>query len=94
MGMQAVTGAISSVAKGEGDKDWKYSIIGQTDPRGICGSGLIDVITLLLESKQLGEFGEILSGEDHVALTGPVVLTQKDISQPNPSLITTHQIRI
>lgn len=79
MGMQAVTGAISSVKAGEGD--WKYSVIGKVAPRGICGSGLIDVISLLLDAAKLGEFGEIQSGEDQVPLTGGVVLTQKDIQE-------------
>lgn len=79
MGMQAVTGAISSVRSGNGD--WQYGIIGKVAPRGICGSGLIDVISLLLESGKLGEFGEILSGEDQVQLAGRVVLTQKDIQE-------------
>ncbi|MEN8201033.1 MAG: ASKHA domain-containing protein [Bacteroidota bacterium] len=79
MGMLATTGAIASVRVAEGD--WKYDVIGNVEPVGICGSGLFDVIALLLENGVLGQFGEILSGESEVKLAGQVVLTQKDIQE-------------
>ncbi len=79
MGMLATTGAISSISA---DKNsWNYKVIGNTEARGICGSGLIDAIALLLKDGRLGSFGEILSGETEVELLGPVVLTQKDIQE-------------
>jgi len=79
MGMQATTGAISSVHSYE--KEWHYHVIGNVEAAGLCGSGLIDVVALLLEDGIIGEFGEILSGEEKVSLAGPVVLTQKDIQE-------------
>jgi uncharacterized 2Fe-2S/4Fe-4S cluster protein (DUF4445 family) len=79
MGMLATTGAISTVNVEEGR--WKYEVIGNVKPAGICGSGLFDVIALLLDEGKLGQFGEILSGETRVQLAGQVVLTQKDIQE-------------
>lgn len=79
MGMLASTGAISSMRS---LKDgWKCEVIGNVRPAGICGSGLIDAIHLLLETGKLGMFGEILSGESEIMLEKPVKLTQKDIQE-------------
>jgi len=79
MGMLATSGAISSISAGK--NSWNYSVIGNTEARGICGSGLIDAIALLLKEGRLGVFGEILSGDPEVELLGSVVLTQKDIQE-------------
>jgi uncharacterized 2Fe-2S/4Fe-4S cluster protein (DUF4445 family) len=78
-GMQATRGAIASMyRKGKG---WTCSVIGGSEPAGICGSGLIDAVAVLLEQRLLGEFGEILSGENEVIIDAPVTLTQKDIQE-------------
>jgi uncharacterized 2Fe-2S/4Fe-4S cluster protein (DUF4445 family) len=79
MGMLATTGAISSVQVTEGE--WEYTVIGNVHPVGICGSGMIDVIALLLQEGLLGPYGEILSGDNELPLAGKVVLTQKDIQE-------------
>jgi len=79
MGMLATTGAISSVEQGPEGIDCK--VIGNVPATGICGSGLIDAVSVLLERDQLGAFGEILSGQEKVPLAGEVVLTQKDIQE-------------
>ena len=78
-GMQATTGAISSIDGNE--KGWRCSVIGNGASRGICGSGLIDAVSILLEAGLIGEFGEILSGESEIALDSRVSLTQKDIQE-------------
>jgi uncharacterized 2Fe-2S/4Fe-4S cluster protein (DUF4445 family) len=78
-GMLATTGAISSV---ESSAEGIFcKVIGNVPAKGICGSGLIDAVAVLLERGQLGEFGEILSGEDRVNLEAEVGLTQKDIQE-------------
>lgn len=77
MGMRAVTGAISSVSIE--DNKIKVTVIGNTEPRGICGSGLIDAVAVFKELSLIGTFGEILSGEGSLTLAGKVKLTQKDI---------------
>ena len=78
-GMQAVTGAISSISALE--KGWQCKVIGNVPSKGICGSGLIDAVAVLLQQGLIGEFGEILSGDDAVALDPRVMLTQKDIQE-------------
>jgi len=79
MGMRAVTGAISSFSlKGE---NIEAHVIGNTSPKGICGSALIDAVAILRRLDKIGLFGEINSGEDHIKLTGKIILTQKDINE-------------
>lgn len=79
MGMLATTGAISSVNEdGEGIS---CSVIGNVPATGICGSGLMDAVAVLLEKGLLGTFGEILSGDDSIALTDSVYLTAADIQE-------------
>jgi len=79
MGMLATTGAISSVSD-----NWEgilCSVIGNVPAIGICGSGLIDAVAVMLEIGMLGDFGEIISGDTQVALTKEVTLTAKDIQE-------------
>jgi len=79
MGMLATTGAISSVD--HGPDGITCQVIGNVAARGICGSGLIDAVSVSLEQGKLGSFGEILSGQTEITLQGKVVLTQKDIQE-------------
>lgn len=78
-GMLAVSGAISSVEPG--DRGWSCRVIGDVEPRGICGSGLIDAVAVLLKGGYLGAFGEILTGDREIILAGQVGITQKDIQE-------------
>lgn len=79
MGMRAVTGAISSFSLDI--ENIEAHVIGNTSPKGICGSALIDAVAILRKLDQVGLFGEINSGEDHVKLIGKIILTQKDINE-------------
>jgi len=67
-GMRAANGAIDSVSI-EGDKIL-YHVIGNVNPKGICGTGLIDLIAALLEVGIIDETGRIVSPDeiDSVAL--------------------------
>jgi uncharacterized 2Fe-2S/4Fe-4S cluster protein (DUF4445 family) len=78
-GMLATTGAISSV-RAEGE-DFLCSVIGNVNARGICGSGLIDAVAVMLDKGLLGEFGEILSGDPALRLTRDVDLTARDMQE-------------
>ena len=78
-GMRATTGAISSVELV--GSALKNHVIGNVKAKGICGSGLIDVMAILLEQEQIGMFGEINSGEEQIMLTSKVALTQQDIRE-------------
>jgi len=78
-GMLATVGAISSVSIQEGE--FQCSVIGNVPARGICGSGLIDAVAVILANDQLGEFGEILSGDAAINLSREVQLTTRDIQE-------------
>jgi uncharacterized 2Fe-2S/4Fe-4S cluster protein (DUF4445 family) len=78
-GMRATTGAISSV--GFEKNDLTVHVIGNVQAKGICGSGLIDIIAVLLNRGEIGLFGEINSGDEWVKLTEKVAVTQQDIRE-------------
>jgi len=78
-GMLATTGAISSVrAVGE---EISCTVIGNVPARGICGSGLIDAVAVLLKNGVLGSFGEFPGPETEIKLTQEVSLTARDIQE-------------
>ena len=78
-GMRAITGAISSFSVDV--ENIEAHVIGNTSPKGFCGSALIDAVAILRRLDKIGLFGEINSGEDHIKLTGKISLTQKDINE-------------
>ncbi len=79
MGMRAATGAISSVNLEEGKV--KTHVIGNEQAKGICGSGLIDAVAVLLETGKIDAGGKISGDEDRIPLTPEVYLTQRDIRE-------------
>ena len=95
-GMRATTGAISSIMAspnpseggGLGNKNLQNNniqlnchVIGNGKAKGICGSGLIDAMAILIEQEKIGIFGEFNSGEEKIKLTPNVFLTQQDIRE-------------
>ena len=78
MGMRAATGAISEVALRDGAM--VCHVIGNAEPRGLCGSGLVDAVAACLELGCVLPSGRMIPGPS-VALTGPVVLTQADVRE-------------
>ncbi len=79
MGMRAVTGAISHVSQ-IGD-ELKAMVIGDVDPRGICGSGLVDAVAAGLRSGAILSSGRTADGTKIYRVAGPVVLYQSDIRE-------------
>lgn len=75
-GMRGSAGAI--------DKVWlenneiRYHVIGETEPTGICGSGLLDAAAALLKTGLLEESGRL---EETYYFTEQVFLNQKDIRE-------------
>nr|WP_320131469.1 ASKHA domain-containing protein [uncultured Holophaga sp.] len=59
-GMRGADGAIDHVRFGE---SLEYSVIGEVRPKGICGSGLIDLVAGLLELGIINKPGKILPPE-------------------------------
>jgi uncharacterized 2Fe-2S/4Fe-4S cluster protein (DUF4445 family) len=66
-GMRAANGAIQKVKINPKDFSVSYSTIGGAKPRGICGSGYIDLIAAMLEVKAIDRSGKIkLEGHKRV----------------------------
>ena len=83
-GMRGAEGAIDHVWEENGAL--QYSVIGGGEPIGICGSGIIDAIALLLNQKKLNKRGRIQSAEEVdgqrvLYLSERVYLSQDDIRQ-------------
>ncbi len=77
-GMSATDGAISEFDIAENGKVC-LKTIGDTESYGICGTGLIDVISTLLKNHVIDETGYMEC--ETYAITEKVYVTQKDIRQ-------------
>ncbi len=73
-GMSATNGAIYSYSS-----DGEFKTINNKKPQGICGTGLIDIIAVLLEKGIIDKTGYMKNEEFFI--TEGVKLTQKDIRQ-------------
>lgn len=58
-GMRASSGAIQKAVINQADLDVKYETIGNAKPRGICGSGYIDIIAQMLSCGIIDKGGKI-----------------------------------
>ncbi|MDR0491256.1 MAG: ASKHA domain-containing protein [Oscillospiraceae bacterium] len=61
MGMAAIRGAVNHV---KWDGGLKLSVIGEAQPLGLCGSGLLDALAVLLETGAVDETGRLLNTND------------------------------
>lgn len=88
-GMRATTGAIEKVDLNE-NLDVQYSVIGNVNPKGICGSGLIDLIAELFAHGVIDKAGKIMSikhqrirdgaeGKEFVVCWAKETVIEKDI---------------
>lgn len=89
-GMPAVEGAISHVTF---DGQIHFQVIGDVIPKGICGSGLVDLLAVLLEAGLLDKTGRFQRGKHPLAsriigsnnmifpVTESIAITQKDIRE-------------
>ncbi|MBI5766950.1 MAG: DUF4445 domain-containing protein, partial [Verrucomicrobia bacterium] len=82
-GMPGLTGAIENVAIG-GDGKFSVAVIGGGPAEGICGSGLVDVLSELLRTERMNELGRFTAGEEAFVLAGdgdqPVTFGESDVS--------------
>ena len=74
-GMRGEAGAIDKVTVVNGKLS--ANVIGGGEPKGICGSGLVDAVAALLDTEDIYETGYLEDGE--VTVLPPVTLTDKDI---------------
>lgn len=78
MGMRAATGAISEVAVR--DQALVCRVLGGGEPRGLCGSGLVDAVACGLDLGWITPSGRPVSG-GAVSLAGSVELAPQDIRE-------------
>ena len=76
-GMRGAEGAVDHVFRKDGSIT--YHVIGDKPPVGLCGSGLLDLVAVLLEAGELDEMGHLEHGD--YRLCENVVLTQKDVRE-------------
>lgn len=83
-GMRAAAGAIDHVFLNE--EAVCCTVIGEETAKGICGSGIVDAVAVMLEAGQLNRRGRIqdtreLDGQRFFPLQDGIYLTQEDIRQ-------------
>jgi uncharacterized 2Fe-2S/4Fe-4S cluster protein (DUF4445 family) len=91
-GMRAALGAVDAVTANDGG--WTLHAIGDVPAIGICGSGLIDLVSCLVKNGAIGRNGRFETkaaapvgnwdereGRCLLRLSDGVVLTQKDVRQ-------------
>jgi len=66
-GMPALDGAIEAVAIAE-DGSFRPGVIGEVPPEGICGSGLVDVLSELLRTGQMNDMGRFEDDVQRIVL--------------------------
>ena len=74
-GMQGAPGAVDHVTVENGGV--RLHVLGETAPRGICGSGIVDALAAMKELEAMDETGCL--DEDEFPLADGVCITQKDV---------------
>ena len=76
-GMRGAAGAVDHVRVKEGQLS--YTVIGGGESKGLCGSGLLDLVAALLETGVIDESGRMEEGD--FPLCPNVTLTQRDVRE-------------
>jgi uncharacterized 2Fe-2S/4Fe-4S cluster protein (DUF4445 family) len=79
MGMRAAPGAIAHVSRAGSSLEAK--VIGDVEPRGICGSGLVDAVAAGLAMGAVQSSGRVATSSKTFPIAGPVTLFQSDIRE-------------
>ncbi|MDM8008706.1 MAG: ASKHA domain-containing protein [Phycisphaerae bacterium] len=80
-GMAASEGAITRMRRRPGG--WDLSLIGERPARGICGSGLVDILAELRRTEEIDALGRLDNGETRVTVVDdpPLHFTRRDASE-------------
>ena len=79
-GMPALDGAIERVAlNGSGTPE--TSVIGGVEPEGICGSGLVDLMSELLRTERMNAQGRFAENLDAFEVAEGIVFTERDMNE-------------
>ena len=84
-GSRAVDGAIERVISNDGDID--LDVIGNSTPRSICGSGLIDAVAVLLELGIVESTGRFASRDDLADKLPQAILARLTEKDGQPAFI-------
>jgi len=81
-GMPALDGAIEEVAIGD-DGTFRLGVIGDLAPEGICGSGLVDVLSELLRTGRMNDMGRFADDVRRVTLDKEhdIFLLESDVNE-------------
>jgi uncharacterized 2Fe-2S/4Fe-4S cluster protein (DUF4445 family) len=83
-GMPGLPGAIEKIQIGS-DGAFTLQVIGGETPEGICGSGLIDLLSELLKTEMMNHLGRFENNEDKVVVysdnENQIYLTENDINE-------------
>lgn len=89
-GMRGASGAIDHVYITE-DEKFGYSVIGETEPEGIAGSGIVDVLAVLLDVGVIDHNGRILTPDKITHPVGKKISSQvKDVKGKTAFVIYEH----
>jgi len=81
MGVGSVPGAIARVNYFPTPGVFSFETINNSDPIGICGTGVIDISAELIKHRLIDDTGFIESEEDAIYITPEISFTQKDIRE-------------
>jgi len=76
-GMRGADGAVDHVTIEDGQL--RYHVLGEEAPKGLCGSGLLDLVACLLDTEIIDESGRLENKA--YTLCDNVTLTQKDVRE-------------
>lgn len=83
-GMPGLPGAIERVYLDEAG-EMRVTVIGDLPPQGICGSGMIDLLSVLLETGRINALGRFEDEEDPIVIDHsapvPVTFSESDINE-------------
>jgi uncharacterized 2Fe-2S/4Fe-4S cluster protein (DUF4445 family) len=81
-GMPALDGAIEKVAIGD-DGAFHLGVVGDGAPQGICGSGLVDLMSELLRSGRMNRMGRFTDDEERITLDREheIALHESDVNE-------------
>ena len=81
-GMPGLEGAIEEVSI-EDDGTYRLGTIGNVPPEGICGSGLVDLLSELLRTDRMNMMGRFEDGLERVTLDAgrPIYFLEQDVNE-------------
>ncbi len=79
-GMPALDGAIEKVAIGR-DGAFHLGVVGDAAPQGICGSGLVDLMSELLRTGRMNSMGRFADDESRIELCGDIAFLESDVNE-------------